>query len=173
MTRFAQAYPTRNKSARTAADKLYNDCMLRFGFQARILHDQGREFENKLFHQLYQLCRMSRSRTTPYHRQSNGKAERFNQTLLSMLRTLPEEKKSNWHELVPKVVHAYNCTKSESTGYSQFYLLFGRSPRLPVHIILGTLPESMTGNHITCQKMEICYDGGVLTSCREIPHIIL
>lgn len=48
-TRFAQAYATKNKSARTAASKLYNDFIRRFGFPARILHDQGGKFKISCF----------------------------------------------------------------------------------------------------------------------------
>ena len=88
-TRYAQAFCTKIESARTTADKLFNDFIPRFGIPSRIHHDQGREFETKLFHALEKYCGTIRTRTTPFHFQGNGQAERFNHTLLPMLRTLP------------------------------------------------------------------------------------
>ena len=118
--------------------------MLRFGFPTKILHDQGRKFENKLFHRLEQLSGVTRLRTTPYHPQGNGKVERFNRTLLG---TLPESQKHKWKDSHNKVVHAYNSSRSDATGFSPFYLLFGRSPRLPVDLMFGLSHEDTRLSH--------------------------
>ena len=136
-TRYAQAYPTKNKSALTVAKNIFNDFVLRFGLPGRILHDQGREFDNSLFKELENFCGIVRSRTTPYHPQGNGACERMNSTLLSMMRTLSESDKPGWHRHVNKLVAAYNATTHSSTGYSPHFLLFGREPLLPLDVILG------------------------------------
>jgi hypothetical protein len=65
----------------------------------------------------------------------------MNSTLLGMLRTLSESDKPNWHRHVNKLVAAYNATTHSTTGYSPYFLLYGRTPVLPLDVILGQRPE--------------------------------
>ena len=136
-TKYSQAFPTRNQTAVTTARVLFDNFLVHYGFPQRILTDQGKNFEGHLIKQLCRLAGVRKCRTTPYHPMGNGNCERFNQTLLAMLRTLSEDQKSNWKAHVPSLVHAYNSTVHDSTGFSPFYLMFGREPRLPVDVLFG------------------------------------
>ena len=90
-TKFVQAFPKKNKSGRSVADTFFNKYFLDFGFPKRILHDQGKEFENKLFERLSEITVIKPLKTTPYNPMGDRLCKRMNQMLLNMLKTLPEK----------------------------------------------------------------------------------
>jgi transposase InsO family protein len=95
-TRYAQAIPTRNQTARTTAEVLFNICIVHYGIPERLYSDQGANFESKVIGELCRMTEITKSRTTSYHPLGNGMCERFNRTLLNMLGTLEPEQKKNW-----------------------------------------------------------------------------
>ena len=66
----------------------------------------------------------------------------MNQTIIRMIGKLAEDKKACWSEHLPELLSAYNGTRSAVTGYSPYYLLFGRKNRMPVDCLFPTLRES-------------------------------
>ena len=80
------------------------------------------------------LLHVKKTRTTPYHPQSDGMVERYNKTLLSMLRTLVDDNQRNWDELLPYVLMAYRSVDHETTGCTPNYLMLGREVSTPLDI---------------------------------------
>ena len=66
----------------------------------------------------------------------------MNQTIIRMIGKLEEDRKACWSEHLPELLLAYNATRSAVTGYSPYYLLFGRRPRIPVDYLFPTLRDS-------------------------------
>ena len=123
-----------HRLALTTSKLLWNNFILHYGFPAKIITDQGQNFESELIENLCQVAGVKKLHTSPYYPQSNGQCEHFNSTLLNMLGTLTPEQKKDWKNHVSAMVHAYNCTRNAATGFSPYYLLFGREPRLPVDV---------------------------------------
>ena len=95
--------------------------------------DQGREFENKVMQELCLLCGAHKTRTTPYHPESDGLVERFNRTLLMMLAMFAGEQ-DDWDDLLPAVMMAYRSSVHESTGFSPYRLMFGEEYTLLIDV---------------------------------------
>ena len=145
-TKYALAIPTRNQTAKVVAETLWENLIFHYGWPRRIHSDQGRDFESKVIAELCKMGGIVKSRTSPYHPQGNP-VERYNRTLLDMLGTLNQSQKSNWRKYVRPLTHAYNCSINDSTGYSPYFLMFGRHPRLPVDVIFGVDPDKRRINN--------------------------
>ena len=78
-----------------------------------------------------------KTRTTPYHPQSDGMIERFNRTLLSMLRMAAVDDKSNWDLKLPCLMLAYRTSVHEATKHTPFSLMFGREVQLPIDVMFS------------------------------------
>ena len=83
---------------------------------------------------LYKLTGIKQTKKTPYHPMGNGLSERFNHTLISMVGTLTSEKKKAWPKYLPDFIMAYNSSTHDLTGYSPYFVMFGRQPRLQVDV---------------------------------------
>ena len=145
-TKYSRAFPCKSQKARPTAKILFDHFICHYGFPQRIHSDQGRNFVSKLFHEMCKMAGISKSRTSPYHAMGNGLVERYNRTLINMLGCLDPKKKADWKNHLNAITHAYNCTKHEATGYSPFFLMYGRHPRLPIDIILGLASEENEEN---------------------------
>ena len=104
--------------------------------------NQGTNFQSHLLKDLCKVANITKLRTTSYHPEDNGNSERFNSTLINMIKTLGYEQKVKWTTHLNTLCSAYNSTVHSSTGFSPYWLMMGRKPRLVVDLNLGTnLPE--------------------------------
>ena len=96
-----------------------------------ILHsDQGRNFESTLLQQTLDAFGVTKSRTTAYHPQGDGMVERFNRSLLQMLRAYVCHE-GDWEKFLPLVMFAYRTSVHTSTGASPFEIMFVRNAQTP------------------------------------------
>ena len=112
---------------------LWENFIIHYGFPEKLHSEQGPDFESQIIKEHCDLAGITKVRITPYHPRGNP-VERFNRTLLNMLGTLKAQDKTHWRDFVKPLVHAYNCTKYEMTGFTPYELMFGRQPRLPIDL---------------------------------------
>ena len=138
-SKYIVAYVVKDQTAHTATKTLRNGYFGLFGAPAYLISDQGKAYTSHLITNLCELYGMQKLRTSPYHAQTNGQVERMNQTIIHMISKLEQDKKAHWSEHLPEMLSSYNSMCSAVTGYSPYFLLFGRKARMPVDYLFPTL----------------------------------
>ena len=72
-----------------------------------------------------------------------------------MLGTLSPGAKQNWQEQVATLTHAYNCTQSNDTGFSLYFLMYGHHPNFPIDIEFQVWTVDISGTSTYKYILEI------------------
>ena len=146
----------KDMEAASVAVCLY-DFICRYGALDFLHTDQGKNFESTLISDLCKLLGIVKTRTTPYHPQSDGMIVRFNRTLLGMLSSGILEEERNWELILPAVMMAFRTSVHKTTP---FKLVFAREVRLPVDVMFGNPPAELA----KCSSMHALYLRNTLES---------
>ena len=133
-TRYPEAIALHTIDAGHIAEELMK-LFARVGVPEEILTDQGSNFTSKLLVELYRMLHVHPIRTSPYHPQTDGLVERFNQTLKAMLRKAATSEGKDWDKVLPYLLFAYREVPQASTGFSPFELLYGRAVNGPLDVL--------------------------------------
>ena len=124
-SKYAVAHATPRQDSRTVVECL-TKLFSQFGAPGRIISDQGRCFISKEFLDFCKLWNVRKSTATSYYPQTSGLVERFNGTVIRILKRYVYETPDTWDVSIPMATYAYNTTEQRTNGISPYEIIFGK-----------------------------------------------
>ena len=121
-TKAIQLVPCNKTTSAEDAARLYlHHCYSTFGLPTKFISDRDARFTSRFWRTLMRLLNIQEGMTSVFHSNTDGQAEKTNQTVEIGLRCFLRgeiNEYSNWTEYLPILEHEYNSMKHESTGYT-------------------------------------------------------
>ena len=148
-----------NQTAETTCRALMDRIVLYHGPPKIIITDRGSNFTSRLFNSLCKELKTKHKTTTAYHPQSNGMTERFNKTVVEMIRKYVDDGFENWEEALGPMASAYRNSVHSSTMESPYFLITARDPSMVIDRFLIPEPELITPQDYKSQTMKRLREG--------------
>ena len=147
-SKFVEIIPVPDMTAEVCASKILNEYISRWGCPLSIHSDQGRTYESKVFKELCRMLEISKTRTSVRNPKGNGQSERFNRTLLRMIKAYLCDEQEEWDLHLGCLAGAYRATPHEATKMTPNLMTMGREVRLPAELVFGS-SSTPQGDDIT------------------------
>ncbi|XP_055347130.1 uncharacterized protein LOC129594455 [Paramacrobiotus metropolitanus] len=155
-TKFTIARATKTNSAKEFEKFFVEDVVLKYGMPTHLHTDQGSHFTAKTFAKVARIFGIEHTFGTAYHPEGQGQVERSMQTIWDGIRKECDAKDGHrWHRNLQYVVCGINRAKHATTGFSPYYMLYGREMTIPQDVITGTnAPEHYTDKEQYIRRMK-------------------
>ena len=115
----------------------------KFGMPMVTISDRDPKFTGEFWQALMKKLGTQTNMSTADYAQADGRAERTNQTAITIMRQLVDYNQANWDEVLPFIEFAINSHQSEGTGVSPFMADMGREPRQPLNLETPVQDDSL------------------------------
>jgi transposase InsO family protein len=133
-TRYLESFPLSQATA-IHTKAAFVELFSRHGVPKQLLTDRGSTFISHMFEGFLKEMGVQHLITSSYRHESNGALERVNATLKTMIKTATENSDMEWDAVLPWLLYAYRSAIHSSTGYSPFFLMYGREPAGPLDLV--------------------------------------
>ena len=110
------------------AEVVFDSVYKLHGLPERIISDRDSLFTSHFWRKLHALLNVELRMSSAFHPQTDGATERANRTMTQMLRQCVGSKQKDWATKLPAIEFAMNSARSSTTGFTPFYLNYGRNP---------------------------------------------
>ena len=157
-TRWAEAIPVADLKSSTWLKVVRNEVFCRHGVTKRLLTDQGGNFTSLLAQCFYQIVGVKKLTSTGYHPETQGLDERFNGTIIKILKMYVNRHQDDWDETLPVVLFAYRTAYHETIKDTPFYLLYGRDARMPGDIKFLESKVTLKSTNLNFYRRKIVFE---------------
>ncbi|KAK6735716.1 hypothetical protein RB195_018756 [Necator americanus] len=120
--------PIPNQTTDIVVKALINDVIAKHGIPNEIVSDRGSNYTSEVFSQINKILGISNKLTTSYNHKANGQVERMVKVITDSVTAYCSDAKDLWSDFLQPIVFAYNTTINGTTGYSPFFVAYGRHP---------------------------------------------
>ncbi|OWZ07023.1 hypothetical protein PHMEG_00020639 [Phytophthora megakarya] len=155
LTRWVEAFAIEALDTVTFVETMVNEVISRHGVPERLLSDQGSNFISELARSFYETLGIKKLFGAAYHPQTQGFVERFNGTLIGMLKMFVNDAQTDWDLYLPRVLFAYRTSYHEALKDSPFFSLYGRDPVLPLDLAFLNTDSKWKSNEVAVYRRRL------------------
>lgn len=119
-------------TARNVAELIFTEVYKHHGLLRAIVSDRDSWFTSLFWTHLNSLIGTQLKMSTAYHPEMDSATKQANHTVTQMIRICVGLAHKDWVAKLPAIEFAINSARSDSTGYTPFFLNNGQMPRAMV-----------------------------------------
>ena len=128
--------PTHSIAIAVVNARIFMDAVVReHGLLRVIVSNRDTKFTSSFWREVCKVMGTTRAMSLGFHPQTDGQTERANRSIEEMLWVYMGKHQNDWDDRLGMIEFAYNNSIHSSSGFTPFYLCYGRHPVSPVNLL--------------------------------------